>query len=59
MGKLLQHGPELKVVLDTLVFAKQMGMIDHREARDLWGIALKEAEIEIPRSDGVRQGRAN
>lgn len=37
----------LSVVLDIVVRAKEKGMMDHREARQIWLSALKDFGIEV------------
>jgi len=47
MSNLLQKSDALRVVLEMIVYAKEKGMMDHKEARDLFQKALLEAETKL------------
>jgi hypothetical protein len=43
---LLQNHEALQGILAMIVYAKEKGMMDHREARDLWQQSLKDAGVK-------------
>jgi hypothetical protein len=53
---MLQKHVELRGFLDMIITAKEKGMIDHREAKDLWLRALAEAGMSVTPSAGRHQG---
>lgn len=46
----ISRGNDLSVMLDVIVRAKRDGMIDHKEARDLWADCV--AAISKPYASG-------
>ena len=53
---MLQKHEELRGFLEMIVYAKEKGMMDHREAKDLWLRALEDAGAKVVGSGGRQAG---
>lgn len=55
-GGLLQNHEALNGILAMIVYAKEKGMMDHRESRDLWQRTLADAGVNLLQAGPNRQG---
>ena len=53
---MIQKHEELRGFLEMIVYAKEKGMMDHREAKELWLSAIVEVGGKVDRSGGRQVG---
>lgn len=53
---MLSRVTELRQLVEMIVYAKREGMMDHREAKELWLKAMAEAEKSEKSSSRVAPG---